>query len=96
MENLQFQSSKRHNTKVASEETPFEILCDFPEQINPAIILADELMRNAIGNVLEQSEIEEAEKILAISTLEIKRVDTQFVALVKTPASASVKIPIGF
>jgi hypothetical protein len=96
MESSLSRSSKKHSTKEAVGETPFDLLCDFPEQINPAIILAEELMRKAIGNVLEQSEIENAEEVLVISTQEIKRIDTQFAALVKTPASASLKIPIGF
>jgi hypothetical protein len=44
-----FQSSKKRKPKADKARTPralpFEMLCDAGEQVNPAIILAEELMR---------------------------------------------------
>lgn len=75
---------------------PFEILCELPEQINPAIILAEEMMRKRFTSVLDFDEIELAEQTLEFSRNEIQRVETQFAALTKTPAAPSLIIPSGF
>ncbi len=75
---------------------PFEILCELPEQINPAIILAEEMMRKRFTSVLDFEEIELAEQTLEFSRNEIQRVETQFAALAKTPAAPSLIIPSGF
>lgn len=97
------QSSRKHSTKAENSEktdlgiaTPFEILCSEPEQINPAILLAEELMRKGIADVLDFADIERAEETLRYSRNEIARVEMQFKSLVKTPASPGGKIPIGF
>ncbi len=97
------QSSKKHSTKAENSEkadlsiaTPFEILSNEPERINPAILLAEELMRKGIADVLDFADLERAEETLEYSRNEIKRVETQFSALVKTKAAASSIIPIGF
>lgn len=97
------QSSKKRSTKARKSQeadnsnlTPFEILCNEPEQINPAILLAEELMRKGVADVLDFADIERAEEILRKSRYEISRVEMQFKSLVKTPASPGGKIPIGF
>ncbi len=76
--------------------TPFEFLCGEPEQINPAILLAEELMRKGIADVLDFADIQRAEETLAKSRYEISRVETQFTALVGSKSTASSLIPIGF
>lgn len=75
---------------------PFEILCELPEQINPAIILAEQMMRKRLTSVLDFDEIELAEQTLEFSRNEIQRVETQFAALAKTPAAPSLNVPSGF
>ena len=103
MESSSLQSSKKRNTKARKrrkanicEATPFEILCESDEQIIPAILLAEELMRKGIEDVLDTGDLERAEEVLIFSREEINRVETQFTALVKTPAEPSRQIPIGF
>jgi len=71
-------------------------LCGEPEQINPAILLAEEMMRKQIGGTIDFDDIRRAEETINASRREIGRVEMQFVALVKTPAAASAKIPVGF
>lgn len=82
--------------KRVSPETPFDFLCDEPERINPAILLAEELMRKDLSEILNFSDLAEAEEILEISRREIEMVEHQFKALMKTPATAGSKIPSGF
>jgi hypothetical protein len=103
MESSPSASSKKRSTKARKktkndlcEPTPFEVLCESNEQINPAILLAEELMRKGIKDVLDTNDLERAEEVLIFSRAEISRVETQFTALVKTPAEAGRQIPIGF
>jgi len=96
------QSSKKRSTKArkngsqAEAQSPFQILCGEPERINPAILLAEEMMRKQLGETIDFDDIRRAEEIVNASRFEIVRVESQFVALVKTPAAASAKIPVGF
>lgn len=99
----QSQSSKKRSTRakerhsrVINTATPFEILRELPERINPAILLAEEMMQKGILGVLDFEVIERAQETLLDSRREIERVETQFAALVKTPASPGEKVPIGF
>lgn len=101
--NSRSQSSKKRSTRAETPRkaetcaaSPFEILCGEPEQINPAILLADELMRKGIADVLNFADLQRAEETLEFSRREIQRVETQFAALVKTPAASASKIPVGF
>jgi len=71
-------------------------LCNESEQINPAILLAEELMRKDIAEILDFDDLARAEKTLADSRREIEAVASGFEALIKTPATASEHIPIGF
>lgn len=101
MDNLSFQSSNGRSTKAYRVEnktiiTPFEFLCSESEQINPAILLAEELMRKDIAEVLDFDDLARAEKTLADSKREIEAVASGFEALTKTSATAGEQIPIGF
>ena len=93
MESLPSPSSKRLSTKA---ETPLEILCGETEQINPAILLADELMRKGAAELLSTEDIEQAESVLLYSRQEIENVQRQLSALINSRASASVYVPVGF
>lgn len=99
--NLPSQSSKKRSTKARNNgsqatQSPFEILCVEPERINPAILLAEEMMRKQLGETIDFEDIRRAEETINASRREIERVESQFVALVKTPAFAGAKIPVGF
>lgn len=100
--NSSLQSSKKRSTKahrnrsLIEAQSPFEILCEEPERINPAILLADEMMRKQLGETIDFEDIRRAEETINASRFEIARVESQFVALVKTPAFAGAKIPVGF
>lgn len=103
MENSSSQSSNGRSTKAlkiaqleTTEATPFEILCGESEQINPAIILAEKLMRKDLSETFDCEEIRQAEETINASRREIGRVESHFAALVKTPAFTGSKIPIGF
>ena len=86
----------RKNAAPLSEQSPFEILCGEPERINPAILLADEMMRKQLGETLDFEDIRRAEETISASRFEIGRVEVQFAALVKTSPGAGAKIPVGF
>ena len=103
MDSSRLQSSNGRSTKADSElksevriESPFEILCAADEQINPAILLAEELMLKGIAEAFDFAEIERAEEILNISREEISRIENQFAGLVKTPPASGSSIPAGF
>lgn len=97
------QSSKKRSTKANKRDktqtkaaSPFEVLCEADERINPAIILAEELMRKDVYLALEFEDLERAEQTLAASRFEVERVESQFTAFVKSTPAASRKIPVGF
>lgn len=103
MEGSPLQSSKKPSTKArqrrkneACSESPFEILCAAQEQINPAILLAEELIRKGMAEAFDFAEIERAEEVLNLSREEIGRIENQFTALVKAPPAPGSSIPIGF
>lgn len=96
-------SSKERSTKARKNrspekaaQSPFEILCGEPERINPAILLAEEMMRKQLGGAINFEDVQRAEETISASRFEIGRVESQFAALVKTPPRAAAKIPIGF
>jgi len=95
MENLPSPSSKRLSTK-AIETIPLEILRSEAEQINPAILLADELMRKDASALLSTEDIELAQTVVTYGRHEIENVQRQLAALISTPASSSAYIPLGF
>ncbi|MFN0140843.1 MAG: hypothetical protein ACKVQW_12255 [Pyrinomonadaceae bacterium] len=78
------------------EESPLKLLQAENEQINPAIILAERLMRRDAEQLLTVEEVNEAENILAIGTQEIEAIELHRKAFKKIPASAIDYVPIGF
>ena len=78
------------------DDSPIQLLRDEDERINPAIILADRLMRRDAEELLTVEEVSEAEKVLAIGTQEIEAIEFHRKAFLKTPASAIDYVPLGF
>lgn len=78
------------------DESPLELLRAENEQINPAIILAERLMRREVTELLSVEEVNEAENILAIGTEEIEAIESHLKAFQKSTASAIDYVPIGF
>lgn len=95
MENSPFRSSKRRSTKDVPP-TAIELLLAEDERINPAILLADRLMRRDAGDLLAPQEIEEAEAVLRHSREEIETVERQLAGLVRMGPVASTYVPAGF
>lgn len=77
-------------------DSPLDLLRAEREQVNPAIILADRLMRRDAEKLLTVEEVSEAEKVLAIGTQEIEAIKFHRKAFLKTPASAIDYVPLGF
>ena len=97
MENLASLSSREHSIRdMHSDDSPLILLRVEDEQINPAIILADNLMRRPAEQLLTVEEIEEAENILIIGTQEVEAVESHRKAFLKTPPSAVGYVPVGF
>lgn len=89
-------SSERSIRDMTVDDSPIQLLRDEDERINPAIILADRLMRRDAEELLTVEEVSEAEQILAIGTQEIEAIEFHHKAFLKTPASAINYIPLGF
>ena len=81
---------------MSDDDSPLELLRSEDERINPAIILADRLMRRDAEKLLTVDEVAEAEKVLGIGTQEIEAIEFHRNAFLKTPASAIDYVPIGF
>ena len=103
MESLLLLSSNGHSTReqelnqnLICAETPFELFFTANEQINPAILLAEELMRKDIAAILDFDDLEEATEILAVAKDEIEQVEAQLTAISQTPGRAGNLIPLGF
>ncbi|MFZ1700892.1 MAG: hypothetical protein WBO10_12550 [Pyrinomonadaceae bacterium] len=77
-------------------QTPFEILDSESEMINPAIILAEELMRRNVAELLSSEEIKNAENVLEHGTEEIKTIDLHKAAFLKCTPTAAACTPLGF
>ena len=77
-------------------DSPLEILLVETEQLNPAIILADELMRRDAAELLTAAEIANAEKVLEIGAREIETIDGHRKAFLKSPATPIQYVPCGF
>ena len=78
------------------DDSPLQLLRDEDERINPAIILADRLMRRDAEDLLTVEEVTEAESALVIGTQEIEAIEFHRKAFLKTPASAIDYVPLGF
>ena len=81
---------------MPGDDSPLDLLRAESEQVNPAIILADRLMRRGAEKLLTVEEVAEAEKILGIGTQEIEAIEFHRRAFLKTPASAVDYVPLGF
>lgn len=77
-------------------KSPLTILLDEPEQINPAIILADKLMRRDVTELLSVDEVAEAEKVLDIGAREVEAIDGHRAAFLKSPPTSLQYVPRGF
>lgn len=75
---------------------PLSLLAHEPEQVNPAIILADELMRRDAAELLSVEEVANAEKVLEIGAAEIEAIDRHRGAFVKCASSPCGYVPRGF
>jgi len=78
------------------EDSPLDLLRAESEQINPAIILAEKLMRRNADALLSVEELAEAERILNLGASEIEQVEFHHKAFLMTPASAVDYVPVGF
>lgn len=75
---------------------PLEILDGETEQINPAILLAEEFMRRDAADILSAEEISRVEDVLEAGRAEIETIRRQVAAFVRSPPSPSTQIPPGF
>lgn len=89
-------SSERSTKDMPGDDSPLGLLRAEDERINPAITLADRLMRRDAEKLLTVEEVSEAEKVLAIGTQEIDAIEVHRKAFLKTPASAVDYVPLGF
>jgi len=80
---------------MPGDDSPLDLLRAESEQVNPAIILADRLMRRDAEELLTVDEVAEAEKVLGIGTHEIEAIESHRKAFLKTPASAIDYVPLG-
>lgn len=78
------------------DESPLELLRAETEQINPAIILAERLMRREAAELLTVEEVEEAEYVLTIGTQEIEAIESHRKAFQKSQATSIDYVPVGF
>jgi len=76
--------------------SPLELLIEEGEQINPAILLAEEFMRRDAADLLNVEEINRAEETLHNARTEIDVIKRQTAAFARSPALPSPELPIGF
>jgi hypothetical protein len=79
-----------------NDNSPLEILMGETEQLNPAIILADELMRRDASALLSVAEVAQAEKILELGAREIETIDGHRKAFLKARPTPYGYVPSGF
>ena len=73
-----------------------DILTDEKEQVNPVILLAEELMRRDAADLLSAEDISRAGEVLEAGREEIETIRRQVAAFVRAFPSASTQIPAGF
>lgn len=76
--------------------SPLELLIAEAEQINPAILLAEEFMRRNPEELLSPQDVNRAEEILLAGRTEIEVIKCQVAAFARSPASPATRLPIGF
>lgn len=79
-----------------SDSSPLDILIGESEQINPAILLAEEFMRREPGDLLSAEDIERSEDILKEGEREIETIRRQIAAFDRTSPAPYRDLPIGF
>jgi hypothetical protein len=77
-------------------QSPLEILVGETEELNPAIILADELIRKDPSVLLSIAEVAKAERTLEIGAREIEMIEGHRKAFLKTPPTPIRYVPRGF
>ncbi|HMO80010.1 MAG TPA: hypothetical protein PKD24_04395 [Pyrinomonadaceae bacterium] len=78
------------------DESPRELLAAENEQVNPAVLLAEEFMRRDAADLLGVEDIKRAEEILNIGRMEIETLQRHLAAFGGLPATPSDNIPTGF
>lgn len=77
-------------------KTPLEILIGETEEVNPAILLAEEFMRRDAADLLSAEDIKRSEEILESGRMEIQTIRRQIAAFVRSSPSPSIRTPTGF
>lgn len=76
-------------------QSPLELLIEEVEQINPAILLAEEFMRRDAAELLAAEEINRVEETLHNARTEIDVIRRQIAAFARSPAIPSAELPVG-
>lgn len=79
-----------------NRDNPLSMLDCEIEQLNPAIILADELMRRDASELLSVEEVARAEEVLEIGSREIEAIDCHRNAFLKCRPTPLEHVPCGF
>ncbi|MGD9560842.1 MAG: hypothetical protein AB7F88_00560 [Pyrinomonadaceae bacterium] len=79
-----------------SDSSPLDILIGESEQINPAILLAEELMRRKPGDLLSAEDIKRSESTLEEGEREIETIRRHIGAFERASPSPCRDLPIGF
>lgn len=79
-----------------NDEFPLEILIGETEQVNPAILLAEEFMRRDAADLLSAEDVNRSQEVLEEGRMEIETIRRQIAAFVRSSPSPSVQIPTGF
>lgn len=77
-------------------EVPLDLLVGETEQVNPAILLAEEFMRRDAADLLSAEEIDRATAVMNDGRAEIETIRRQIAAFERLSPSASSRTPIGF
>jgi hypothetical protein len=79
-----------------NDSSPLAILIGETEQINPAILLAEEFMRRDAADLMSAEDINRTEEVLAIGRREIDTIRRQEAAFARSAATSSTALPVGF
>lgn len=79
-----------------SDSSSLDILIGESEQINPAILLAEELMRRKPGDLLSAEDMKRSESTLEEGEREIETIRRQIGAFERASPSPYRYLPIGF
>ncbi|KXJ98046.1 MAG: hypothetical protein UZ17_ACD001002936 [Acidobacteria bacterium OLB17] len=77
-------------------ESPLEILIGETDQVNPAILLAEEFMRRNAADLLSADDVCRAETVLNEGRMEIETIRRQIAAFERSLPSPSIYTPRGF